>query len=55
MLVVLFINKQGKPRVDMGQFLIVNTKGGKLLGKSFWSDSVRENDNLSMPMVLAHL
>ena len=52
---VVFTNKQGRSRVEMGQFLIMFAKGGWLLRETSWSDSVRENDHLSMSMVLKDL
>jgi hypothetical protein len=55
MLRLLFATRQGKARVEMGHFLIMSSKGGRLLREASWSDSVRQNDHLSMSMVLDNL
>ena len=55
MLGVIFLDKPGKWRVDLGQYLIMNGQGGRLLTETAWKHSVRENDHLLMCMVLNEL
>ena len=52
---VIFNNKQGKSRVEMDQFLIMNARGGRLLTKASWQHAVKQDDHLSMSIILDNL
>jgi hypothetical protein len=52
---VMFDKKPGKNRVEMGQYLIINTQGGRLLQEASWQHAVKQNDHLSMSIVLDDL
>lgn len=55
MLKVVFAKKQGKTRVEMGQFFIMFSADGALIKKTSWSGSIKRDDHLSMSMILDHL
>lgn len=52
---VIFLDKPGKARVDMGKYLIMNARGGRLLAKGSWQHAVKQDDHLSMSIVLDEL
>ncbi|KFY10924.1 hypothetical protein V492_04776 [Pseudogymnoascus sp. VKM F-4246] len=52
---LVFKKKQGKFRVDAGQYLIMNARGGRLLQKASWKHAVRQDDHLSMSMILSEI
>jgi CheY-like chemotaxis protein len=52
---VIFINRPGKTRVEMGQYLIMNAKGGRLLREASWNHAIKQDDHLSMSIVLDDL
>jgi hypothetical protein len=52
---VIFDNKPGKSRVEMGQFLIMNARGGRLLREASWQHTIQKDDHLSMLIVLDNL
>ena len=52
---VIFLDKPGQSRVEMGKFMIMNARGGRLLGKDSWQYAVRQDDHLSMSIVLDEL
>jgi hypothetical protein len=52
---VIFLDKPGKSRVDMGKYLIMNSRGGRLLDKGSWQHAVKQDDQLFMSMVLDEL
>ncbi|KAE8445214.1 hypothetical protein EG329_013586 [Mollisiaceae sp. DMI_Dod_QoI] len=49
---VMYINRQGWFRVDLGQYLIINVRGGRLIKRNIWEDMVKEGDHLSMCIAL---
>lgn len=53
LLQVLFSGKPGQRRVDMELFLIMHAKGGRVITSSSWKDTVRQDDHLSMAMIVA--
>ncbi|RYP12305.1 hypothetical protein DL765_007416 [Monosporascus sp. GIB2] len=55
LLKVIFLDKPGKSRVDMGKYLIMNARGGRLLGEGSWQHAVKQDDHLSMAIVLDEL
>ena len=52
---VIFINKPGNSRVKMGQYLIMNANGGRLLSEASWQHAIKQGDHLSMSIVLDDL
>lgn len=52
---VIFLDKPGKARVDMGKYLIMNARGGRLLAEGSWQHAVKQDDHLSMSIVLDEL
>ncbi|KAK4069561.1 uncharacterized protein Triagg1_6985 [Trichoderma aggressivum f. europaeum] len=52
---VIFLDKPGKFRVDMGKYLIMNARGGRILAEASWQHAVRQDDHLSMSIVLDEL
>jgi hypothetical protein len=52
---VIFENKPGKYRVETGQFLVMNARGGRVLGEASWQHAVKQDDHLSMSIVLEDL
>ncbi|RYP79869.1 hypothetical protein DL770_006474 [Monosporascus sp. CRB-9-2] len=52
---VIFLDKPGKSRVDMGKYLIMNARGGRLLVEGSWQHAVKQDDHLSMSIVLDEL
>ncbi|RYP69646.1 hypothetical protein DL771_006010 [Monosporascus sp. 5C6A] len=52
---VIFLDKPGKSRVDMGKYLIMNARGGRLLGEDSWQHAVKQDDHLSMSILLDEL
>ncbi|KAL8855919.1 MAG: hypothetical protein Q9178_007433 [Gyalolechia marmorata] len=52
---VIFLNKPGQSDVEMGKFMIMNARGGRLLEKNSWQYAVRQDDHLSMSIVLDNL
>jgi len=55
LLAVIFIDKPGKTRVDTGRYLIMNARGGRLLAEGSWQHAVKQDDHLSMSIVLDDL
>ena len=55
MLSALFVGRQGRSRVDKGQFLIIHSVGGRLLLESSWTHAIQEGDHLQMSMTLHDL
>jgi hypothetical protein len=55
LLSVIFDNKPGKYRVETGQFLIMNARGGRVLREASWQHAVKQDDHLSMSIVLEDL
>ncbi|KAI0546234.1 hypothetical protein F4679DRAFT_598790 [Xylaria curta] len=49
---VIFLDKPGKSRVDMGKYLIMNVQGGRLLGEHSWQHAVKQDDHLTMLIIL---
>ncbi|KAI1743574.1 hypothetical protein F4680DRAFT_408602 [Xylaria scruposa] len=49
---VIFLDKPGKSRVDMGKYLIMNVQGGRLLGENSWQHAVKQDDHLTMSIIL---
>ena len=49
---VIFIDKQGSHRVDMGQYFVTHVGIGKRLKPAFWSNAIKPGDELSMTMIL---
>ena len=52
---VIFSNKPGKSRVEMGQHLIMSARGGGLLTKASWQHVVKQDDHVSMSIILDDL
>ncbi|KAL9026146.1 MAG: hypothetical protein Q9196_005144 [Gyalolechia fulgens] len=52
---VIFLDKPGQSRVEMGKFMIMNARGGRLLEKTSWQYAVSQDDHLSMSIVLDEL
>ncbi|RYP45980.1 hypothetical protein DL768_007762 [Monosporascus sp. mg162] len=52
---VIFLDKPGKSRVDRGKYLIMNARGGRLLVEDSWQHAVKQDDHLSMSIVLDEL
>jgi hypothetical protein len=52
---VILLDKPGKSRVDMGKYLIMNARGGRLLEGGSWQHAVKQDDHLSMSIVLDEL
>ncbi|KAH0524009.1 hypothetical protein TsFJ059_008933 [Trichoderma semiorbis] len=52
---VVFLDKPGKFRVDMGKYLVMNARGGRILSEGSWQHSVKQDDHLSMSIVLDEL
>ena len=48
---VVFVNKQGKARVSNDHFVML-AKANGCSERGLWSDSVRQDDHLSIPMIL---
>jgi hypothetical protein len=51
---VIFLNKPGKRRVDLGKFVITNTQGRELRATS-WQGSIKQGDHLSMSIILDYI
>jgi len=51
---VIFLDKPGQFRVDMGSFIIQNAHG-RILDKESWQHAVQQDDHLSMSLVLDNL
>jgi tetratricopeptide (TPR) repeat protein len=49
---VIFMNRQGLHRVNMGQYFITNVRIGRRLNPTFWSNAIEPDDELSMTMIL---
>ncbi|KAL6812999.1 hypothetical protein GGI42DRAFT_313391 [Trichoderma sp. SZMC 28013] len=49
---VIFLDKPGKSRVDMGKYLIMNARGGRILAEGSWQHAVKQDDHLSMSIVV---
>ncbi|KAL6697260.1 hypothetical protein J3F84DRAFT_347011 [Trichoderma pleuroticola] len=49
---VIFLDKPGKGRVDMGKYLIMNARGGRILAEDSWQHAVKQDDHLSMSIVV---
>lgn len=52
---VIFLDKPGKGRVDMGKYLIMNARGGRILAEGSWQHAVKQDDHLSMSIVVDEL
>ena len=52
LLKVAFIGKPGKLRIDSGQYVIMQARGGRVLTETIWKNVVKRNDHLLMAMVL---
>ncbi|KAL8914321.1 MAG: hypothetical protein Q9171_001041 [Xanthocarpia ochracea] len=52
---LIFLDKPGQSRVEMGKFMIMYARGGRLLEKNSWQYAVRQDDHLSMSIVLDEL
>jgi len=52
---VVFSNKPGKSRVEMDQYLIMNARGGRQLTEALWQHAVKQDDHLSMSIILDNL
>ena len=52
---IIFMDKPGKSRVDMGQFLIMQARGGRLLQEANWKHQIKQNDELLMSIVIDEL
>ncbi|KAH8772220.1 ankyrin repeat-containing domain protein [Hyaloscypha sp. PMI_1271] len=55
MIGMIFNDKQGKSRVETGQYLIMNARGGRLLREISWQHAIKQDDHLSMSMILNEL
>ena len=55
MIGVIFNDKQGKSRAETGQYLIMNARGGRLLREISWQHAIKQDDHLSMSMILNEL
>jgi hypothetical protein len=55
MISVIFNDKKGKSRVETGQYLIMNARGGRLLRETSWQHAIKQDDHLSMSMILNEL
>lgn len=52
---LVFKGKPGASRVEMERYLIMNTRGGRMLDESSWRHAVREDDHLSMSIVIGEV
>jgi len=52
---VIFFDKPGQRRVELGQYLIAHVRGGQVIREMAWKDSVKQDDHLSMAMILPEL
>lgn len=52
LLSVRFTDKPGKRRVDMGKYVIMHARGGRLLKAESWEHAVKQDDHLTMSIVL---
>jgi hypothetical protein len=49
---VIFTNRQGLHRVNMGQYFVTDVRIGQRLNPTFWSNAIEPGDELSMTMIL---
>ena len=49
---VIFLNKPGKRRVDLGEFVITNPQQGRELTATSWKGAIKQGDHLSMTTIL---
>jgi ubiquitin len=49
---VVFTNRQGLHRVNMGQYFVTNVRIGQRLNPICWSNAIEPGDELSMTMIL---
>ena len=52
---VIFTDRPGKALVDSGMYQVIQAEGGKLLHKSTWEGSIKQDDHVSMSLVLQGL
>jgi hypothetical protein len=49
---VIFTNRQGLHRVNMGQYFVTDVRIGQRLNPTFWSNAIEPGDELYMTMIL---
>ena len=49
---VIFIDRPGKLRVDSGQYVIMQARGGMILTEAIWKHGLKQNDHLLMSIEL---
>ncbi|KFX90422.1 hypothetical protein O988_08209 [Pseudogymnoascus sp. VKM F-3808] len=49
---VMYINRQGWFRVEIGQYLIMQARGARPINRLIWQDAVREGDHLFLCIVV---
>ena len=49
---VIFMNRQGLHRVNMGQYFVTDVRIGQRLNPIFWGNAIEPGDELSMTMIL---
>jgi hypothetical protein len=49
---VMYINRQGWFRVETGQYLIMQARGGRPINQRVWQEAVREGDHLFLCIVV---
>lgn len=52
---VVFINKPGQHRVQLGLYSVMNARSGKFLNNESWQHAVMADDHLSMSIILDNL
>lgn len=52
---MMYVDHQGWYRVQTGQYLILNARGGSLVRRKAWEDMVKEGDHLAMCVALGDL
>jgi hypothetical protein len=52
---IIFFGKPGERRVEQGLYLIAHAQGGRIIRESAWKHSIKQDDHLSMAMILPEL